>query len=230
MDAHTPTHNPENIVPALIGVMGDLKPRRQGALETLMIRYAADEDDGAFAEIYRRVLPNVRRVIARRIANNAVIDDLVQRAFMKAHLARVRFDPERVRTDGTIIAWFCAIARHVTLDHIRMQMRRNQREVLAHSAEQDESLHQHYEDDTSNMEVLCLEREQRLSVIECVRQAVTRLPAGQRDVIELYRFQGLSTAETARRLQIRGGAVRVRAHRAYKSLARLLAPERALAA
>jgi RNA polymerase sigma-70 factor (ECF subfamily) len=57
-----------------------------------------------------------------------------------------------------------------------------------------------------------------------VRDAIARLPAGQREVVELHKLRGMSMAEVAERLRLREGAVRVRAHRAYKALARLLAP------
>ena len=54
--------------------------------------------------------------------------------------------------------------------------------------------------------------------------ALAQLPAGQREIVELHKFQGLSMSEIATRLKIREGAVRVRAHRAYKALARWHAP------
>ncbi|MCB9750819.1 MAG: sigma-70 family RNA polymerase sigma factor [Myxococcales bacterium] len=202
-----------------------MEPARAGrpSLETLMIRYLHGDDGRVFAQLYRRVMPSVRRVIARRVSSAAAIDDLVQVAFMKAHVARARFEPERVRNDATVVAWYCAIARHVALDYIRKQARRRQREVLVQTAEQADALQM--PDPEPTAEARQIEHEQRYGVIQHVRDAVALLPENQRSVIELHRFHGLTTAETAQRLQIRGGAVRVRAHRAYKALARLLASE-----
>jgi RNA polymerase sigma factor (sigma-70 family) len=57
-----------------------------------------------------------------------------------------------------------------------------------------------------------------------VQAALAALPAGQREVVELHKLQGMSMAEVAERLAIREGAVRVRAHRAYKALAAWLTP------
>ena len=57
-----------------------------------------------------------------------------------------------------------------------------------------------------------------------VHAALAGLPAAQREIVEMHKLAGLSMAEIATRLQIREGAVRVRAHRAYKALARALGP------
>ncbi len=198
--------------------------RARTPLEALMLRYINGDDDQAFVALYRRVMPSVRRVIARRVSGAAVVDDLVQVAFMKAHVARERFEPDRVRTDGTVVAWYCAIARHVALDYIRKESRRRQREVLAQTQEHMAAMQM--PDPEPTVETKTIEREQKVGIVRQVREAVARLPDNQRQVVELHKFHGLTTAETARRLQIRGGAVRVRAHRAYKALARYLAPER----
>ena len=60
------------------------------------------------------------------------------------------------------------------------------------------------------------------ATIERVRVAIAQLPSGQREVVELHKLQGMSMAQVSQRLQIREGAARVRAHRGYKALARLL--------
>lgn len=69
-----------------------------------------------------------------------------------------------------------------------------------------------------------VEREQE--VIAHVREAIAQLPPGQREVVEMHKLKGMSMAEVAQRLKVREGAVRVRAHRAYKALARFLTPDR----
>ena len=57
-----------------------------------------------------------------------------------------------------------------------------------------------------------------------VRSAIDQLPKSQRDVVTLHKLRGLGMSEIADRLGVRSGALRVRAHRAYKALARLLSP------
>jgi RNA polymerase sigma-70 factor (ECF subfamily) len=75
-----------------------------------------------------------------------------------------------------------------------------------------------------NAEELRLELERADETAREVLAAVERLPVGQREVIRLHKLEGLPMAEVAERLKVREGAVRVRAHRAYKGLAELLAP------
>ena len=55
-----------------------------------------------------------------------------------------------------------------------------------------------------------------------VRAAIEQLPPGQREVLTMHKLQGMTMAQVAEALQIREGAVRVRAHRGYKNLAKLL--------
>ena len=60
------------------------------------------------------------------------------------------------------------------------------------------------------------------AIIEQIREAIMLLPAGQREVVELHKLRGMTMAQVAERLEIREGAARVRAHRGYKALARIL--------
>ena len=65
-------------------------------------------------------------------------------------------------------------------------------------------------------------RELQAEIVERVRQAIEQLPRAQREVLTLHKLRGMPMAKVAQHLNIREGAVRVRAHRGYKSLARLL--------
>jgi RNA polymerase sigma-70 factor (ECF subfamily) len=57
-----------------------------------------------------------------------------------------------------------------------------------------------------------------------VRRALHQLPEGQREVLELHWFEGLSFAKIADVVGAKHSAVKVRAHRGYKQLRRLLGP------
>ena len=109
--------------------------------------------------------------------------------------------------------WYFAIARNVALDHLRQRGRRERREA---DSELD------IVDDVASIEDAAIDREHGEAVIEQVREALARLPPGQREVVELHKLHGMSMAEIAARLDIREGAARVRAHRGYRALARLL--------
>jgi RNA polymerase sigma-70 factor (ECF subfamily) len=58
-----------------------------------------------------------------------------------------------------------------------------------------------------------------------LRAAIAQLPESQRTVVELHWLSELPFAEVARIVGAKEGAVRVRAHRAYKRLKEILAPE-----
>src|SRR5690606_37424729 len=70
---------------------------------------------------------------------------------------------------------------------------------------------------------LSLESDDQLS--RRVRAAIEQLPPGQREVVKLHKLRGMSMADIAQRLGVRPGALRVRAHRAYKAPAGPLLPQ-----
>jgi len=62
-----------------------------------------------------------------------------------------------------------------------------------------------------------------------VEAALAQLPENQREAIVLHRFEGFSFKEIAELLGVTETAVKVRAHRGYERLRKLLASERELA-
>ncbi|KIG18169.1 RNA polymerase sigma-54 factor RpoN [Enhygromyxa salina] len=148
------------------------------------------------------------------------VDDLLQLTFLKAHVARDRFCLQGGDPDGAVQGWYFAIARNVALDHLRQRGRRDRRRVDLETSE-DRPTHE-LADEAASVEGLALENERATEIVEQVREAIALLPASQREVVELHKLRGMTMAEVAERLEIREGAARVRAHRGYKALARLL--------
>jgi RNA polymerase sigma-70 factor (ECF subfamily) len=174
--------------------------------EALMKAYLAGERL-AFRRLFRRLAPPLRAFFLRSFRSPAVADDLLQTTFLKIHAARHRFDvTARVRP------WVFTIAARVRLDELRRRYRLPRTvteetllDALLVSGEPDarESLEQD-------------ERDER------IRRAVDALPEGQRVVIHLNRFEGMTFAEVAQVLDMQEGAVRVRAFRAYERLRKSL--------
>lgn len=187
-------------------------------LLALMDRYV-DGDPRAFAELHVQLGPRLRGFLLKLVRDEATVDDLLQLTFLKAHLARDRFVVHGSDPDGAVQAWYFAIARNVALDHLRSRARHDRRRV---ELERDEGPDLELADTRATIEQDATERELANAVIDQVREAIAQLPEGQREVVELHKLRGLSMAEVAERLQIREGAARVRAHRGYKALARLL--------
>lgn len=186
-----------------------------------MERYV-DGDRRAFVQIHGLLEPRLRGFLMKLVQDTTTVDDLVQLTLLKAHLARERFVVQGGDPDGAVQGWYFAIARNVAMDHLRQQYRGDRRTAAASPAGTDPV------DDLvtpePNVEDVTTTREQEQEVVDAVRGAIAKLPETQREVVELHKLRGLSMAEVAGRLRVREGAVRVRAHRAYKALARLLAP------
>ncbi len=187
-------------------------------LYALMDRYV-DGDPRAFGLLHEQLGPRLRGFLTKLVRDDATVDDLLQLTFLKAHLARERFCLQGGDPDGAVQGWYFAIARNVALDHLRKKGRQDRRRV---DLGREDGPELELADDQRPLEEQITEAEQSKEVVEQVREAIARLPESQREVVELHKLRGLSMAEVAARLQIREGAARVRAHRGYKALARLL--------
>jgi RNA polymerase sigma-70 factor (ECF subfamily) len=153
------------------------------------------------AEAYRALLdeiaPVLRSFLARRVRDHASLPDVHQDALVALHRARNTYEPGR-----SFDAWFFAIARHVSVSHFRRSAARARREVVG---EAPESV-------VAGAEGL----EWRL------RRALDALPAAQKEALHLLRIRGLSPDEAAEAAGTTPGAIKVRAHRAFRTLRRLL--------
>lgn len=187
-----------------------------------MERYV-DGDRAAFSRLYQRLQPRLRGFLMKLVRDDAAVDDLVQLTLLKAHLARERFTLQGGDPDGAVQGWYFAISRNVAMDFLRDKYRNEQRRA---TTDGDDNAVGQLPDPAASAEEIGLANETQAEIIERVREAIERLPPGQREVVELHKLRGMSMAQIAERLQIREGAVRVRAHRAYKALARLLMPSR----
>lgn len=190
-------------------------------LHELMGRYV-DGDPSSFSRLDVRLRPRLRGLLLKLVRDEAAVDDLVQLTLLKAHLARDRFALQGGDPDGAVQAWYFAIGRNVAMDFLRERYRGERRRVEPGSPDQGVA---ELPDAGPDPEALGERAEHEAEIVERVREAIARLPEGQREVVELHKLRGMTMAEVAERLQVREGAVRVRAHRAYKTLARLLAPK-----
>ncbi len=185
-----------------------------------MERYI-DGDPSAFTRLHARLQPRLRGFLMKLVRDDAAVDDLVQLTLLKAHLARERFSLQGGDPDGAVQGWYFAISRNVAMDYLRDKYRGDRRRA---GGDDEADPVMDLPDAGPNAEELGQQAERETEIIERVRTAIARLPPGQREVVELHKLRGMSMAEIAERLQVREGAVRVRAHRAYKALARMLMP------
>ncbi|MEM6291819.1 MAG: RNA polymerase sigma factor [Myxococcota bacterium] len=196
------------------------RSRRRG-LQALMERYI-DGDQRAFMKLHAALQPRVRSRLSRMVRDEALVEDLVQQTFMRAHQARARYQAGPGAADRAVEGWFLAIARNVALDSMRHQYRRDRRHATLEARGEVEGMGVPAE--TPNSEAVHIEREREEAQVARVRAAIDQLPPSQREVVKMHKLRGMPMADIADRLGVRPGALRVRAHRAYKALARMLEP------
>jgi RNA polymerase sigma-70 factor (ECF subfamily) len=155
-------------------------------------------DAAAYAALLNDVGPVVLSFLRRRVRSHEEAEDLYQDVFFALHRARHTYEPSR-----PLEPWLFAIARHVVADHLERRHARAAREVLVDDPPQ------------AAVEGDGYARRQ-------LEQVLDRMPASQREALELLKVDGLSIERAARRAGTSPGALKVRAHRAYKTLRHLL--------
>jgi RNA polymerase sigma-70 factor (ECF subfamily) len=177
-------------------------------LNLAMDRYA-DGDDGAFAAVYDLLAPRLYRFFARHVGDGGHVEDLVQQTLLQMHAARRNY-----ATGSDVTPWAFAIARNLLTD-VR---RRGHREVLFATADDELAALDRGVERASKPDELAVTREMAGAVAE----ELERLPDAQRAAFVLTRQEGLSIAETAAVLGTTSTAVKLRLHRVYEALRRVL--------
>ncbi|MEM9454179.1 MAG: sigma-70 family RNA polymerase sigma factor [Myxococcota bacterium] len=193
-------------------IAGGIEP-----LVALMLRYL-EGDRSVFSALYAALAPHIRRQVHAILGCDLMVDDLVQDTFLKAHAARERFDPSRLRGAEGVVSWFCAIARNASVSELRRRYSGAGAGLVGALPVPEELASQQPD---AEHRALVAERRHRAQV--AVHDSLARLPEHQRRVVELHKLHGLPMREVAEQLGIRPGAARVRAHRAYRAMADRLA-------
>lgn len=159
-------------------------------------------DPQALAELYDRYGRIAYSLILRVVRDAAIAEDLVQETFLRVWNRVHGFDAER----GAIGPWLLAVARNRAIDWLRSASGRERNAV-----ELEETDHPS----------LYTEMESGLLLSDSARRvkaAMERLPANQRQAIELAYFEGLSQTEMAERMGQPLGTVKTWVRTALKSL------------
>ncbi len=166
----------------------------------------ARADEGALAELYDR-FGRVAYGLAYRILRDAALaEDAVQDAFLAVWRTAVSFDSNR----GRASTWVLTLVHRRAVDVVRREDRRRGQPLDNAPAAAGEAT-----DETAAV------REQRRNV----QAALARLPAEQREALELAYYGGLSQSELAERLGVPLGTVKSRMFAALAKLRDLLGDE-----
>lgn len=168
------------------------------AVDALVLR-AGHGDAAAFAELYDRYAPRVRRFLRHQVGDDDRAEDLLQQTFMKMIEALPRYRAQGVPFG----AWVFRVARNLVIDARR----------TAHPASPIESVADTLagpQDPARTVE----QADERARLLA----ALDGLPADQRDVLVWRFFAELSPVETGAVMGRSAEAVRSLQHRAILAL------------
>lgn len=166
-------------------------------------------DTAAYDQLLRRCAELIRRFVKRRYPFLAKPDaeDLVQDILLSVHSVRATYDANR-----PFNPWLMAIVRNRTADMARRYTRRSAREVAV------DKYPETFDGDQTNM------TEEVYGDPEALRQALNKLPKGQRTAIELLKLREMSLKEASKASGMSVSALKVATHRATHALRMTLLP------
>jgi RNA polymerase sigma-70 factor (ECF subfamily) len=189
------------------GVSGD---DETATLMAAMARYC-DGDAAAFHVLYQQVAPRLLGYLTGLIGERAAAEDLLQLTFMKLHEARAVYvrgaDP---------VPWLYTIAHRTFLDESRRRKRARVR--LTDEGQLPEPMVGDLGGGAADGEGQAVDPE----LSKLTLGALSHLPASQREALVLTKVHGHSVAEAAAIVGTTPGAIKLRAHRAYVTLRRIL--------
>lgn len=172
--------------------------RQAGAL----MRLAQAGDQSAYASLLTMLASIIRAFVLARTGAVPWVDDVVQNTLIAIHRSRHTYDAGR-----PFAPWFYAIASSRLIDTLRREKRIALREV---------GVDRFPESATSGPQSpASLDP-------DAIRAAVAALPGRQREIVCGLKFEDRSIREVASHLGMSPSAVKVAAHRAYKSLRQML--------
>jgi RNA polymerase sigma-70 factor (ECF subfamily) len=159
-----------------------------------LMRRVQAGDREAYALLLGDLRPLLRAMLRRWGVPGDDLDDVHQECLLALHGARRTYQPPR-----PVEPWLLAIARRVAWRQTRIRLAR-----LA--------------SETPVAELPEHAAEPAAADVEVLEQALRALPPQQREAFEMLKFEGLTVEAAAQRAGTTSGALRVRAHRAYRAI------------
>ena len=182
-----------------------LDDEAEGSRLIALVELARGGDAEAFGQLYDHYQPSVYRFLYYRVGSVPLAEDLTSETFFRALRSMNTF-----RWQGKDFgAWLMTIARNLTTDHFKAGRTR-------------------LESTTEDMTTLDSTTEGPEGAVlasltnEALLEALSELPAEQRECLVMRFLQGLSIAETAEVLGRSAGAVKQLQLRGVRNLAKIL--------
>jgi RNA polymerase sigma-70 factor (ECF subfamily) len=156
----------------------------------------------AFESLYEFLRPVLYQYLLYKTFNASWSEDLLQETFLQLHRSRRTYIPGK-----PVLPWAIAIARNVFLMDFRSRSRRRKHEIFVEEYLPEAAT-------TSPFEGIA-ER-------QTVRRALARLTPDQREILLMHHALGFNFSEIAGVLGILRSTAKLRAHRAIKSLRKIL--------
>ena len=168
-------------------------------------RRLLDGDRAAFDELYRAYASQAYGLAYRVTRQQILAQDVVHDAFMALWRAPEAFDPSR----GAFRTFFLSMVHHRGVDLVRREQRLRARTEKAANLEP--AADEDPADTVAEAGYLSARRTE-------VREAMTGLPAAQRQVLEMAYFDGKTQVQIAEELDIPLGTVKTRTLAAMRKL------------
>ncbi len=170
-----------------------------------LMRRIASGDNWALLQLYDRYSRLVYTLALHVLRDASAAEDVSQELFLQLWRDPKAYNPQR----GSLESWISVIARHRAIDHLRKHQKESQ---LLDGVLLIDGRSPHQSDS--------------LCDIEKVRAIFFRLPAPQREVLELAYFGGLTHSEIVAKTGYALGTVKSRIRLALQTLRRDIIGER----
>lgn len=172
-----------------------MNPEQEQAIQSdaELIRAIARGDEAALARLYDVYAPTLFGMLLRILHSRAEAEDVLQEIFLQIWQHAPQFNEER----GRPFTWLATITHSRAIDRLR-SLDSRQRTWTKAAVEREEE----HADATDDL--------LRVEQTEVVRRALEEIPEGQKRVLLLAYFEGLTQSEIAARLEEPLGTVKTR--------------------
>ena len=162
-------------------------------------------------EIWQQIHNGLRAFIAKRVANEAEVDDIVQDVWLKMQRGL-----DGLKDQRRLISWIYQIARHAIINHYRAPGRR--REMPAGLAADLEA----YQSSSTMTTASEDSGQRRTERAGCLRPMIERLSGEYRQAVILIDLEGLTQQEAAAQLGLSLSGMKSRVQRGRRQLKGML--------
>ncbi len=163
--------------------------------------------------VWEEVQAGLRGFVAKRVADAADVDDILQEVFLRMHRKL-----NSLKDSGKVVSWLYQITRHVLVDHARSPVRRREQPAgLAGDIEGADTrgVHSATPDDAAPSDP-------RTELAGCLRPMIDRLAPAYRQAVTLVELEGLTQQAAATRLGLSLPGMKSRVQRGRRQLKSML--------